>query len=632
MYKKSFLQPILFGLVTIILVASCDKDFNELGTNIVGDDHFGFERYTDASIKAYNQKLSEIASNDLPINPLGFYTNPAFGTTQANFVTQVELSSTNPTFNNTDAELYDTVPTVLDSVVMEIPYFKKFVEATTVSDVTVSTYTLDSIYGVKPYDQTTTTLNSKFKLSVYQSNYYLRDLDPDQSLAQQQLYYTGQNQDNVIDINKIPVLLNNDADTRENTAFYFDKREHRTTTLDDDGVTVIPARSVPSMRLHLNKTVFDNLILHAPSGKLADNTTFKNYFRGLYFKVEDGNPGNMAMINFKGGKITLYYNEDLKKTTIVRNPDGTSTTVITYERANKTFAMNFNGNSISLLKNSNENPNYTTAANSSQEASQLYLKGGEGSMAIIDLFGAVDTKGYTRNTNFNANLPVSLSNPKFLLNPSYNPSLPISDTNSKYLNTGANGVPDEIDNMKANEWLINEANLVFNINKTSLTDASVDPDGLVVEPNRIYLYDITNKKAIIDYTYDTSINGLLPKQNKFIFGGILLNDDGTPTKQIKNTNNVISNKGSKYKIRLTNYVRNLINNDSTNVRLGLSVTENINNVTLSKLKTPNTNVDRAPAMSVISQTGTILYGTNIPFGDMDYSKRIQLEIYYTKPN
>ena len=649
MYKKSFLQPILFGLFTILLVASCDKDFNEFGTNIVGDDHFGFERYTDATVKSYNQKLSEIASNNLPVNPLGFYTNPAFGTTQANFVTQAELATLNPTFNNTDPDLYDTDPTVLDSVVMEIPYFKKFVETTTVSDVTVSTYTLDSIYGVKPYDQTTATLNSKFKLSVYQSNYYLRDLDPDQSLVQQQLYYTGQNQDNVIDNNKIPVLLNDapltnpptgeegvhNLDGHENESFYFDNREHKTIAYETDGVTRVSPdpRSVPSMRIHLNKTVFDNLFLHAPTGKLADNVTFKNYFRGLYFKVENGNPGNMAMINFKGGKITLYYNEDLKKTTLVHNSDGTTTTVITYTRPNKTLVLNLSGNSISLLKNSNENPNYLTATNNpTQEASQLYLKGGEGSMAVIDLFGAVDTKGYTRNTNFNANLPVSLTNPKFLLNPSYNPSLPVSDTNPKYMNTGANGVPDEIDNMKANEWLINEANLVFNINKTSLTGTTVDPDGLVVEPNRIYLYDLTNKKAIIDYTYDISTNGSLPKQNKFIFGGILLNDDGTPTKQIKNANNVISNKGSKYKIRLTNYLRNLINKDSTNVRLGLSVTESINNVTLSKLKTPNTTVDRAPAMSVISQTGTILYGTNIPSGDTDYSKKIQLEIYYTKPN
>src|SRR6478672_8949925 len=100
MYKKSSLLPILFGLITILFVA-CDKDFNELGTDIIGDNHFGFEKYTGASLIAYNQKLGAVASNNLAINPLGVYDNPVFGKTTANFVTQLELSSFDPTFNNT---------------------------------------------------------------------------------------------------------------------------------------------------------------------------------------------------------------------------------------------------------------------------------------------------------------------------------------------------------------------------------------------------------------------------------------------------------------------------------------------------------------------------------------------------
>jgi hypothetical protein len=62
MFKKSYVQKILFGLIALSLFAACDKDFNELGTDIVGDDHFGFERYTGATVKAYNQKLGPISS------------------------------------------------------------------------------------------------------------------------------------------------------------------------------------------------------------------------------------------------------------------------------------------------------------------------------------------------------------------------------------------------------------------------------------------------------------------------------------------------------------------------------------------------------------------------------------------
>jgi len=229
MFKKSLIHYVLFGLIIASIFTSCDKGYNELGTNIVGDDHFGFERYTGAMVKSYNQKLGPIASNNLPINPLGFYYNPAFGTTQANFVTQVEMATTNPTFNNTDAEEYDVNPTVLDSVVLDIPYFKtqKSVEEVTVNGVKEkhTTYELDSIYGVD---------ESKFKLSVYQSNYFLRDLDPDQSLGETQLFYTDK--DAEINNNKIPVLLNDlptsdtrNSDGHENAQFYFDKREHKTT-------------------------------------------------------------------------------------------------------------------------------------------------------------------------------------------------------------------------------------------------------------------------------------------------------------------------------------------------------------------------------------------------------------------
>jgi len=582
MHIKSFLRPILVGIVVVLFAAACDKDYDELGTDIVGNDHFGFERYTGATVKTYNEKLGPIASNNLAINPLGFYENPAFGNTQANFVTQVELASVSPVFNNTDTELYQMLPAI-DSVVLDIPYFSTL--KTTNTDGT-KVYELDSIYGTEA---------SKFKLSVYQSNYYLRDLDPTQSLGEQQLFYTNQDAD--IDSYKVPVLLNNlpasdprNADGHENSQFYFDKREHKTTAPNDDTTQPdVVTRSVPSMRLHLRADVFNTLILNTSNiDQLASNALFKNYFRGLYFKTESlGNPGNMAMINFKGGKVTMYYHED-KKTIVGTQP-------ATYPRVAKTYVLNLSGNTVSLLNNSNENGNYLTAINNpTQEAEKLYLKGGEGSMAIVDIFGSTDVKGYTLNPNYNSNLPISASNIKYLL------------TNSP------NGVSDEIDDIKANDWLINEANLTFVIDKDAMANTQI------AEPNRIFLYDINNKKVLVDYTYDFTSNTSYPKFNKYVFGGIIEKED------------VNNGRGIKYKIRITNHVRNLITKDSTNVRLGLSVTENINNVALSKRKLPVTDgIFSAPSMSVMNPLGTILYGSNPIVPD---DKRLKLEIYYTKPN
>lgn len=551
MFKKSFLQQFALGLGALSLLVSCDKDYNEIGTDIVGDDHFGFELYTGASIKSYNQKLGPIASNNLPVNALGFYENPAFGTTQANFVTQVELATLNPEFNNVDPEEYDVQPTAIDSVVLDIPYFSTLLDQ---DEDGVKTYELDSIYG-NP--------ESKFKLSVYQSNYYLRDLDPTQSLGQQQLFYTDMNTE--IDNFKVPTLLNDlptsdpqNLNGQQNAQFFFDKREHRTVTLNDDDEEV-ETRSVPSMRLHLNKAVFTSLILNAPTGQLANNQVFKNYFRGLYFKTESiGNAGSMAMLNFKGGKITIYYNEDKATTT-------NGQTV--YNRVNKTLVLNLTGNSVSLLNNSNENTDYlNTTANSTQEASKLYLKGGEGSMAVIDVFG--------------------------------------QDADN-------NGIADEIEAIKANGWMINEANLTFYIDRTAMANTGI------YEPNRIFLFDLNNKRPLIDYSYDFSSNSTYPKFNKFVHGGIIEKED------------VDNGRGIKYKVRITNHLRNLINNDSTNVRLGLAVTESINNVAFSKLKTPNANTISAPTMSVANPLGTILYGSH---PSVPEDKRLKIEIYYTKPD
>jgi hypothetical protein len=553
MLKKSHVQQILFALTVISLLVACDKDFNELGTDIVGDDHFGFDNYTDASVKAYNQKLGPISSNNLPINALGVYYNPAFGTTHANFVTQLELDDEDPTFNNTDPTDYQVLP-VIDSVVLNIPYYStvKEVEEVEVNGVKEihTTYELDSIYG--PED-------SKFKLSVFRSNYFLRDLDPNQSLTERQLYYTDM--DAEISSNTVGSRLNNSSNVKENDEFYFDKREHKTTAPNDATPPVnVDTRSVPSMRLHLDTTVFTNLLLGSSTAHLESNAAFKNYFRGLYFKVEGGNPGQMAMINFKGGNITVHYKEDKKKTV---------NSVVTFERVRKTLTMSMDGNTVSMLNNTGESVDYLNATNSTSEAYQLYLKGGEGSMAIIDVFG------------------------------------PDADNN---------GIADEIEAIKANGWLINEANLVFYIDKNAMSDSRT------IEPNRIFLYDLNNRKPLIDYSFDFSTNSLYPKFSKYIHGGIIQKEE------------VNNGRGIKYKIRITNHLRNLIKNDSTNVRLGLSVTESISNVGFSKLKTANSNTIGAPSMSVLNPLGTILYGTNIPVGNPNYDKRLKVEIYYTKPD
>ncbi|MGV9004749.1 DUF4270 domain-containing protein [Flavobacterium sp.] len=610
-FKSYFLR--FFSFLVFAMMLSCDKDFNEIGTNIVGgdNDHYLFATYENTSIKAYNQKIGPVAMNNLPINPLGIYKNPVFGTTTAGFVSQLEMASgsINRKFNNTDNTLYQDLP-IVDSVVLNVPYYGRVLSQTAA----LKTYQLDSIYGQ---------VGSKLKLNIYQSNYFLRDLDPASQFTEQQVFFNDMQE---IENQKIPFVLNNAANSSENSEFFFDKREHKTTTLNASN-EVVELRTSPSMRLHLDKTTFYNAIINAPSGQLASNTVFKNYFRGLYFKVEDlGNSNSMAMLNFANAKVTVYYREDLK----VKVNEVTA-----FEKKNKTFEMNFAGNRVSLQSNSNENVNYLTAANSTQEASKLYLKGGEGSIAVIDLFSSADLYGY--DVLKQGGIPVDENGNAVPLESNGKPKAGYYLTYTK-TNT-PNGVSDELDDFKfplineepgqiyrsiKNRWLINEANLTFTIDKTALSSTEA------VEPNRIMLYDLNNSTVLLDYLIDQNQNTKYPKRNKSVYGGILLDDNGDAVKQIKDeTTGLITNKGTKYKIRLTNHLKNLITKDSTNVRLGLSVTESINTIGFTKLKTPIGTIKKVPQMSVLSPTGTILYGTNLPLSDQN---RLKLQIYYTKPD
>lgn len=540
MLKNSFFKTIPF-LLFIVLFNSCDKEINVVGEDLIGDNSFDIQK-GEYPVVAYNQKLGPIQSNNLETNPFGVYDNPSFGTTAANFATQLTLAVENPTFAATAK---------IKSVVLSVPYFVDKTKTVLNSDGS-STYVLDSIYGPD---------KAKMKLSVYESGYYMRDLDPNDQFSQAQKYYSNQYSDfNQI---KIGVPLNDATNTAENAEFFFDPSEHAVTTTTDGKETT--TRTAPAMQLNLNTAFFASKILNAPAGSLVKNDVFKNYFRGLFFNIETigVNPGNLAMINFKAGKITITYTETVDSKDV-----------------DKTLVLNMTGNTVSLLNQSNTNANYTNATdpaniNKINGDANLYLKGGEGSMSVLKLFSKTDNHGYE-------------------------------------LADGPNGVPDELDDMRRNKYLINEADLIFHLNSDAMGTSYV--------PQRIYLYDFKNNQVLIDYM-ESSVVSSNTKNNKFVFGGILVKKSAA------------DGGGSYYKFRITNHIRNLVKHaDSTNVDLGLVVTEDINKSSFYALRDKTGFPLKAPMASVMNPLGTIVFGNNIPIDDKNYDKRLKFEIYYTKPN
>ena len=558
-----FLVHYLVVLILCFSITACDNTYNEVGSDIVGDTNFEFGTPKTFEALAYTQSLGAMDSKNLPVNALGIYNNPVFGLTKANFATQVQLAVLNPTF---DASLSPEI----DSVYLTIPYFST---KTATSDTGVGTYELDSIYG--PAEAT-------LDLKIYESGYYIRDLDPTSTTQSVQSYYTNQNAD--FDAVKGSVLLNDDAADNQNTAFFFSNSEYNELSTSTDGVASI-TRKVPAMHLKLNKTFFKNKIFEAPAGKLLNNNIFKEYFRGLYFKVDQSgsSSGNLALLNFKGGTITISYKQ------YATAPDDDPTTPLP-DKVQKSIILNLTGNSVSLLEQTNS-ANYAAAlpGNPNTGDGKLYLKGGaEGAMAIVNLFNPLDQIRYNNGVKLNS----------------------------------PNNVPDELDELREkyrrHELVINDASLNFTIDNQIMNTGTP----VAYEPNRIYLYDLKNKRPLLDYYTDQYSNSLQPKYAKKVHGGIISKDaDG---------------RGLNYKIRITNHLRNLIKyTDSTNVKLGLVVTENIGVVTNKRLKnsfiTGTQTVSEAPSMSVANLLGTVLYGSNIPVGDPNEDKKLKLTIYCTEP-
>lgn len=538
MLRNSFFKIIPF-VFFIVLFYSCDKEFNVVGEDLIGDNSFDILK-KEFSVVAYNQKLGPIQSNNLPINPLGIYDNPSFGTTKASFVSQVSLTAAAPVF---DASAQ------IKSVVLYVPYFYDSAKTVLNADAS-STYVLDSIYGPDL---------AKMKLSVYESGYFMRDLDPETQFTEAQKYYNNQYSEFAAKKN---LLLNDSPNAAENNSFFFDPAEQVSTTTPSDGTVPVTTRKPPAMKLNLNANFFQEKIIKAPSGSLATNAAFKDYFKGLLFDIETigTNPGNMAMIDFEGGSITITYSETIN-------------TVVT----EKKMVLQLAGNTVSFRDQSNDNPKYTAATNPNNINTitgdpNLYLKGGEGSMSIIKLFG---------DDNFGAD---GVSGVK-------------------------NGVADQLDIIRANKYLINQAELTFHLNS--------DEMGLSYVPQRIYLYDFTNDIVLADY--NTSVTAANPKYNNFVFGGILENQTDA------------NGGGSIYKFRITEHIRALAKyTDLINVDLGLVVTENINITSFSSLrdKTGFPLKVKVPTASFMSPLGTIVFGNNIA----DDKKRLKFEIYYTKAN
>ena len=138
----------------------------------------------------------------------------------------------------------------------------------------------------------------------------------------------------------------------------------------------------PALRIKLPVDYFQQKIIDKEeSSELSNNNNFRDYFRGLFLKAEANNDsGSLVLFNLGGGDVNLYYTYEAEET----NDDGDAVTV----EKGGSYQLKFGSNAVNTFEGDfpADVLQTITTADTVNGDENLFLKGGEGSMAVIELF------------------------------------------------------------------------------------------------------------------------------------------------------------------------------------------------------------------------------------------------------
>lgn len=617
-FYNKFVFSALAGLFLVSTFVSCEDELDTIGGDVISGEPFTAKKAV-YDVFAYNKKVKAVQTNGLPIYQLGAYTDPLYGKTTAYVNSQLRLAGgvANPTFGSYSQAVEDesgtddsvaTIPEneTVTKVTLFIPFLYKSDALrdidgdgvddslddepedpsndsdgdglTNAEEVTLGTnplsedtdgdgtndadeesvvngayakqYQIDSIYGNR---------EASFNFKVERSTYFLRNVDPTQNFEERQIYYS--------DFEFSPGFIGetlyegvaNFTDTE--TVTYYEVDDPDT---EEDEKGTVKRKLGPGIVVELDSQFFqENLIDNEGSTELLSQTNFQEFIRGLYFTAS-GNDGDiMMLLNFTAAKIYVDYVYDKVDTN--DTADDTSDDTIVEEESVYILDINAaSGNTVNSFVNDEYPVDIANKMDTGENADRIYLKGGAGSFAEIKLF---------------------------------------DEENGR----------DAITEIKNNNWIINEANLVFYIDRETLDASGVSDKG--IEPPRLYLYNAEGNTSI--YSFPLSANDV---PNGPLSLGALTGYDG-----IIETSS--DGKGVKYTIRITEYINNLVVRDAENITLGLSLTSDIRFSANAQAMLED-GEGEIPLLSVVNPFGTVLYGSNVA----DEDKKLQLEVFYTETN
>ena len=571
MIKKCIL---LFTLV--LLIASCDKKFNDIGTEALPANIFlGKRTYYPVGVK--HAFIDVVQTNNIGVIQLGEREDKLFGNTAAAIVAQLNLSQYTPSFGAFSAQSevdnsFDEQETIND-VWLEIPFFTNQID--TDGDGLIDIYDIDDTdpnsdsdgdgvsdileqeNGTDPTNpdtdgdgtqdgEDTETVNpnpdkklydidslfgehsASFDIEINKLNYFLRQLDPNQNFEQGQIY----NSDFNFDIHKEQQQLANENITLDFNEILKDSADNLS----------------PRMRVPLNKQIFQQLILDKEGNiELSTLEDWRDFFRSISIETSNFSSPLLMLLDFNSMVIRINYN--YKSEVADSNP-------VEIENVTEEFLINTLGslrfNTFTKITVADANLNDIIVAD---EPAQIALSGGLGAVADIRLFEDSEL----------------------------------------------------LEDLKSRSWLLNEANLTFHVDKQAL---GVYEHTL---PNRLYIYNANTLAPIIDFSQDGVTT---PTMAKIVYGGFLIEEE----------------EKQYYKVRITNYLRNIITNDAVNAPLRVALTNVLPNQTqVSMARVNAADVTKIPVGSVATPKSCVFIGPN-PTNPNLSDLKLQLEIFYTEIN
>ncbi|WP_027137890.1 DUF4270 domain-containing protein [Gaetbulibacter saemankumensis] len=414
--------------------------------------------------------------------------------------------------------------------------------------------------------------SGEIKLSIFKNDYFLRSFNPGNITQSQRYFSKGDKEINATD----NFVLNGSS------TINFD--EHKSETIleipnftpsakriklykfDDEGEIADTEYLTPALREKLDPTFWKTTILDKEgSTELSSANSFANYFRGLYFKAEAISPET-------GSAILINMQSSNANIVIYYSKDST----VEGERTQSTYTFNFKGNILNPMINDFSIP--LEDGNSTDGDEKVFIKGSEGSLGIVELF-----KSEAELETFKKTYRKTDESGEY-----------IKDRNGEFI-------------LKR---LINDAQLII----TEDENIEVGENEDFHKYDRLYVYDVKNNIPIVDYSVDPLENTQVPFNSKILHLGQRITNEDSGT--------------SKYKIRLTEHLINVLKRDSTNNKIGLCLSTNVNYITNSRILNGEDDINAVPASSLITPRGTVLYGTNV--SSTDENKKMKLEVYFTE--